>query len=166
MTAKIMEAGGCLCGGLRFQTCAQPVRVTLCFCKFCQRATGSTHMVEPIFQKSDFEVMVGEPAVYSIQSSGSGKQVSVHFCPQCGTKICLSFERFPNVVGVYAGAFDNPSWFDRLPETTACLFLDSAAVGAIVPAGVPVYRQHRLAPDGLPNEAIVFEAPYQVKLAE
>ncbi|UPT63003.1 MAG: GFA family protein [Hyphomonadaceae bacterium JAD_PAG50586_4] len=142
------------------------MRLTLCYCRFCQRATGSTHMVEPIFQKSDFEVTDGEAAIYSLQSQGSGKQVHVHFCSRCGTKICLRFERFPDVVGVYAGAFDNPSWFDSTPETTACLFLDSAAAGAIVPAGVPVYRQHRSGPDGLPNEAIVFEAPHQVKLAE
>lgn len=120
-------------------------------------------MVEPIFRRSDFEVVAGAPQIYSLQSSGSGKQVDVHFCAQCGTKIYLGFERFPDVVGVYAGAFDNPSWFDRSPETTACLFLNSAQAGSLVPAGVPVYREHRAAPDGSPNEAVVFDAVFEVR---
>jgi hypothetical protein len=162
----IAEAGGCLCGALRFEVRAQPVRLTLCYCTFCQRATGSTHMVEPIFLKSDFDVAAGEPSTFSLQSSGSGKQVTVHFCARCGTKIFLSFERFPTVVGVYAGAFDNPSWFDRSPASTACLFLDSAAEGAILPAGVPVYRQHRSAPDGSPNAPTIFETPHVLKRPE
>lgn len=120
-------------------------------------------MVEPIFQKSDFEVGAGDATTYSHKSSGSGKQVHVHFCTQCGTKIFLTFERFPGVVGVYAGTFDNPSWFDRSLETTACLFLDSAQAGALVPAGVSVFREHRSAQDGTLNEALVFDTPHEVK---
>lgn len=158
--------GGCLCGALRFRTRAQPVRLTICYCKFCQRATGSSHMVEPIFGQSDFEVITDRPTVFSLVSSGSGKRVDVHFCARCGTKINLTFERFPDVVGIYAGTFDDPSWFDRTPETTACLFLDSAAVGALVPAGVLVFHQHRLASDGSLNEALTFEAPFEVQSKE
>jgi hypothetical protein len=163
MTAKISQQGGCLCGALRFQARAQPVRLTLCYCRFCQRATGSSHMVEPIFNESDFEVIAGSSTIYSLTSSGSGKQVNVQFCAQCGTKICLTFERFPSVVGVYAGAFDDPSWFDRSPETTACLFLDGAQAGALVPAGVRTYREHRTAHDGAPNETVVFDTPFEVR---
>lgn len=121
-------------------------------------------MVEPIFQQSDFEIVNGNPTIYSLRSSGSGKQVHVHFCPQCGTKICLTFERFPNVAGVYAGTFDNPSWFYRSPESTACLFFDSAQDGALFPAGVNVFREHRTAQDGSANEALVFDTPVEVKV--
>ncbi len=163
MTAKISQQGGCLCGALRFQARAQPVRLTLCYCRFCQRATGSSHMVEPIFNESDFEVIAGSSSIYSLTSSGSGKQVNVQFCAQCGTKICLTFERFPFVVGVYAGTFDDPSWFARSPETTACLFLDGAQAGALVPAGVRTYREHRTAHDGAPNETVVFDTPFEVR---
>lgn len=160
------QPGGCLCGALRFEARAQPVRLTLCYCAFCQRATGSSHMVEPIFRQSDFEVVTGTPKIYSLISSGSGKRVDVHFCDACGTKVCLTFERFPGVVGVYAGTFDDPSWFDRSPEITACLFLNNAQVGALIPAGVPVFREHRSTSDGNPNEPLVFDAPFEVKRRE
>jgi hypothetical protein len=119
-------------------------------------------MVEPIFNQSDVEVITGSSAIYSLTSSGSGKRVDVHFCARCGTKICLTFERFPCVLGLYAGTFDDPSWFDRSAENTACLFLDDAQTGALIPAGVRTYRQHRTAPDGSPNVTLVFEAPFEV----
>jgi len=158
--------GGCLCSALRFEARAQPVRLTLCYCTFCQRATGSTHMVEPIFRQADFEIVAGSPKIYSLTSSGSGKRVDVSFCPECGTKVCLRFERFPGVVGVYAGTFDDPSWFDRSPEITACLFLNSAQVGSLIPAGVPVFSEHRSKSDGSPNEPLLFDAPFEVKRNE
>jgi hypothetical protein len=141
---------------------AQPIHVTLCFCTFCQRATGSTHMVEPIFRRSDFAVVTGATSVFALQSSGSGKRVDVHFCATCGTKIFLGFERFPDVVGVYAGTFDNPNWFERPAEITACLFLDNAQDGAIIPAGVATYRQHRLSLDGSRPVATIYDAPFTI----
>src|SRR5689334_7856493 len=54
--------GGCLCGALRFATRGNPLRVTICHCKFCQRATGSAYMVEPIFEKTSLEITSGTPA--------------------------------------------------------------------------------------------------------
>jgi hypothetical protein len=165
-THPVASPGGCLCGELRFEACAQPVRLTLCYCTFCQRATGSTHMVEPIFLKQSFKVVAGVPKVYSLASSDSGKRIDIHFCANCGTKIYLAFERFPDVVGVYAGTFDDPSWFDRSPDLTACLFFESAMAGALVPAGVPVFRRHRSTMDGSPNVAQVFDFPIEVKKRE
>ncbi|HXI87256.1 MAG TPA: GFA family protein [Parvularculaceae bacterium] len=160
-----VHQGGCLCASLRFETRDQPLRLTLCYCSFCQRATGSSHMVEPIFHRSAFEVVAGAPKIYSARSTGSGKQVSVHFCPDCGTKICLTFERFPDVVGVYAGTFDNPSWFERKRDISACLFVGSAQEGALIPAGIPVFRAHRTADDGSPNTPEIFDAPFEIKRA-
>ena len=68
-----INQGGCLCGAVRYATSTQPVRVTYCHCKFCQRATGSAYMVEPVFLKADFEIVSGEPATYTQASAGSGK---------------------------------------------------------------------------------------------
>src|SRR6476469_7591491 len=78
-----LNEGGCLCGAIRYATSADPVRVTYCHCRFCQRATGSAYMVEPIFMKKDFEIISGEPATYTLASKGSGKQVTINFCSTC-----------------------------------------------------------------------------------
>jgi len=104
-----LNYGGCLCGAIRYATSADPVRVTYCHCKFCQRATGSAYMVEPIFLKPSLEIISGKPATYTLASQGSGKRVTINFCSTCGTKLFLAFERFPAALGVYAGTFDNPN---------------------------------------------------------
>jgi hypothetical protein len=119
-------------------------------------------MVEPIFPRPAIRMLRSTPTVYSLTSSGSGKRVDVHFCPRCGTKLYLGFERFPDVFGVYAGSFDDPSWIERAPDRMACLFLDNAQTGAIIPASVPVFRQHRMSADGVPDEPILFDAPFEI----
>jgi hypothetical protein len=42
------------------------------------------------------------------------------------------------------------------PETWR-LFLDDAPKGTLIPAGVDVWRQHRLDPEGAVREATVFD---------
>ena len=154
--------GGCLCGALRYRTTAEPMRVTVCHCRFCQRSTGSAYFVEPIFERSAFEVLAGTPDEYVHRSEGSGKQVLVNFCGTCGTKIFLGFERWPDIVGVFAGTFDDPNWFAIRAETAKHIFLDTARAGTIVPPGIDTFRRHATENDGTPNEATVFSEPHVI----
>ena len=96
----VRQEGGCLRASIRYQTLATPAGVTICHCRFCQHATGSAYMIEPIFRLEDLCVTKGTLSVYVLRSEGSGRLVRVHFCPTCGTKLCLSLERFPEVCGV------------------------------------------------------------------
>jgi hypothetical protein len=156
------HAGGCLCGAVRYERLADPVRVTICHCKFCQRATGSAYMVEPIFRLGDLRLVSGTPKVYELSSSGSSKRVQVHFCQTCGTKLYLTFERFAETCGVYAGTFDNPDWFAIHSDNTKHIFLDMARHDTILPAGIDVFGEHAILNDGTPLEPIVFQAPHVV----
>ena len=153
-----IHEGGCLCGQLRFRTTAAPVRVTICHCRFCQRNTGSAYMVEPIFGKQTFALVAGVPRTFEVISAGSGKRVTVHFCAACGGRTHLSFERFPEVVGVFAGCFDDPNWFARSGHTARHIFTSAAQHGTVLPPGVPTYPQHALESDGTPNEPIVLQS--------
>jgi len=152
-----VHEGGCLCGALRYATRGEPLTVTICHCRFCQRATGSAYMVEPIFRRAAFETTAGAPARYALRSAGSGKQVTAHFCPTCGTKTHLAFERFPNFIGVYAGTFDDPDWFPRPAKKVQHIFLDMAQRGVAIPPGLRTYRQHSLSNDGTPSQATAFD---------
>jgi hypothetical protein len=149
--------GGCLCGRIRYRVETDPLWVTVCFCSFCQRATGSTGMVEPIFDIGAFHVTAGAPRRYAHVSGGSGKLVHVHFCPDCGTKTHLTFERWPDRLGVYAGTFDQPGWFEFSPANSKFIFLDNAARGTLVPPGFKTYGQHAAGPDGTPLEPRVLD---------
>jgi hypothetical protein len=156
------QEGGCLCGAIRYAATSPPVRLTICHCRFCQRATGSAYLVEPIFQKTDFAVTSGEPKIYRQRSEGSGKMVDVHFCAECGTKLFLTFERFPDIVGVYGGTFDDPNWFDRSPENSKHIFLGVAQQGTVIPAGIKCFVAHSITNDGTSIEPQVFDEPHVI----
>jgi len=154
--------GGCLCGAVRYETVSDPLHVTICHCRFCQRATGAAYMVEPVFRLGDLRIVSGAAATYRHRSEGSGKMVSIHFCAACGTKLYLSFERFPEVCGVYAGTFDNPGWFEIRPDNAKHIFLEVARPGTIIPPGIKAYDQHATRNDGIPIDPVIFAAPHAI----
>ena len=159
-----VHEGGCLCGEVRFRTTTPPLRVTFCHCRFCQRSTGSAYLVEPVFTKADVLLTAGAPSVYGHRSEGSGKIVNVHFCARCGTKIYLTFERFPDVVGVYGGTFDDPNWFARSESTTKHIFLDMAQQGTVIPAQVNTFRQHAASSTGEAIAPTVYDQPHVIPI--
>jgi hypothetical protein len=117
-------------------------------------------MVEPIFDNDALSVLAGEASIYDHVSEGSGKVVHVHFCRDCGTKLWLSFERFPTVIGVYAGTFDDPCWFAIHPETSKHIYLGVARRDSIVPPGLPTYVEHATTNDGSLCEPTIFATPH------
>jgi len=119
-------------------------------------------MVEPVFRLKHLHVTKGTPSVFEVRSQGSGKMVRVHFCPTCGTKLYLTFERFPDTCGVYAGTFDNPNWFEIVPETSKHIFIEMARYDTILPAGVNAFAEHAIANEGDPNQPVVFDQPHVV----
>lgn len=158
--------GGCLCGAIRYEVTGNPIRVTYCHCKYCQRSTGSAFAVEPIFQRSKFKISTGRPTTYGHTSAGSGRRVTANFCSTCGTKLFLDLERVPDNVAVYGGTFDNPNWFERTPEISRHIFLNYAQKGTVIPAGYPTYCEFALNSDGTPAEPTVFNHPQIIDAAD
>ena len=115
-----------MCGAVRYEASAQPLRVTICHCTFCQRFTGSAFLVEPIFRKEDVVLTGTAPRTYDHHSDSSHKRVTLNFCERCGTTLYLSFERFPDIIGVCAGTFDDPNWFERGAGACRHIFTRSA----------------------------------------
>ena len=159
---SLME-GGCLCGAVRYEVSSKPKRLTVCHCRFCQRATGSAYMAEPIFDRDDLTIIKGAAKTYEHLSEGSGKRVYVHFCDTCGTKLFLSFERFAESIGVYAGTFDDPNWYACAKEDTKHIFLGVAQNGTLIPPGVNTFEAHAMKNDGSPLEPRVYSEPSVVE---
>lgn len=157
-----INKGGCVCGNLRYETDGDPDRIVFCHCKFCQRATGTAYLLEAMFSRTKFKLTSGRPAQYTLTSAGSGKQLTINFCPTCGTKIYLDLERVPNDIGLYTGTYDDPNWFERFGPNSKHIFLDYAQRGTLIHAGLPVFHEHINTPEGKPNQPIVFETPHQV----
>jgi hypothetical protein len=151
-----IHEGGCLCGAVRYKTTAEPQRVTICHCTFCQRFTGSAFLVEPIFLKTDLALTGEVPRTYNHRSDSSGKRVTLNFCGRCATTLYLDLERFPTILGLCGGTFDDPNWFDRGQDTTRHIFTRSIQKGVVLPAGIKTYELHALRNDGTPITPTVF----------
>jgi hypothetical protein len=119
-------------------------------------------MVEPIFEKTSFNITAGKPATFTQASAGSGKRVTINFCSVCGTKLYLELERFPTIYGVYGGTFDDPNWFGRSPEIIRHIFVDSARNGTVIPRGVETFRQHTMLNDRTPVAPNVFDEHHAI----
>jgi hypothetical protein len=119
-------------------------------------------MVEPVFRLEDMRVTHGFPMVHDLRSAGSGKMVHIHFCRNCGTKLYLTFERFADTCGIYAGTFDDPNWFAIGADNARHLYADVARHDTILPAGINVFSQHALRNDGAPCEPVTFDHPQVV----
>ena len=96
------------------------------------------------------------PRRYDHHSDTSKKRVTVNFCARCGTAVCLDLERFPEVLVLSGGTFDDPNWFDRGPGKCRHIFTRSAQEGVLLPPNVDTYPEHALQLDGTPNHPVVF----------
>jgi hypothetical protein len=110
MTAetKPVLTGGCQCGAIRFALMAAPVKVSICHCRMCQKASGAPFASFADIEKSDFSWTRGQPAAFK-----SSTIAERDYCRDCGTP--LSFRRIDGPrIEIMTGTFDRP---DRLVPT-------------------------------------------------
>lgn len=155
--------GKCLCGAVAYELTDRPARTTICYCRFCQRATGGAQMILPVAPLSSFAVTKGATRTYAHVSEGSGKKLHIHFCEDCGTKLYVTFERWPDMVGLYSGTLDDPSVAALDPANTKQIFVSSARPGTVIHAGIPAFWQHATTLDGTPQDPFVLSAPTAVE---
>jgi hypothetical protein len=99
--------GGCLCGAVRYTADAEPLLVTLCHCRDCQKFTGSAFAFLIVVPKTAFKV---QGALNTFTSSAdSGKPILRRFCPECGSSIVEEPTYRSDVVIINAGTLDDPA---------------------------------------------------------
>jgi len=105
---KPILTGGCQCGAIRFALTAPPIRVSICHCRMCQKASGAPFAAFADIEKSDFAWTRGRPAAFK-----SSTIAERDFCSDCGTP--LSFRRIDGErIEIMTGTFDRP---DRVIPT-------------------------------------------------
>ena len=110
MSAPPMIAGGCLCGAVRYEADAEPAWTAVCYCRDCQRASGSGYMPVMGVRRGALKV-TGELAEHTVTAIGGGPSTR-HFCPACGSTVLGGLEGPPEgTVSIYAGALDDPTLF-------------------------------------------------------
>lgn len=98
----------CSCGALSLICAGDPVSVSLCHCRECQRRTGSTYGIAAFFPRENVRVQ-GRTAAYRRQAD-SGYAVTQHFCPGCGSTVFWEPARKPDMIAVAVGAFADPDF--------------------------------------------------------
>lgn len=105
---KPVLTGGCQCGAIRFALSAPPVKISICHCRMCQKASGAPFASFADIEHADFAWTRGKPAAF--RSSSIAER---DFCRDCGTP--LSFRRIEGPrIEIMTGTFDRP---DRLVPT-------------------------------------------------
>jgi hypothetical protein len=103
--SKPVLTGGCQCGAVRFALSAAPVKISICHCRMCQKASGAPFASLAEIEHADFAWTRGKPAAFKSSSIAERD-----FCGACGTP--LSFRRIDGPrIEIMTGAFDRP---DRL----------------------------------------------------
>lgn len=151
--------GGCLCGRLRYTARQSPLWVTVCYCRFCQHATGADRMIEPIFDRAEFAFTKGTPDVFTLPSEGSGKNIHVHYCSACGTKLALTFARWADRPGIYVGTLDDPTVIQITGDNSKQIFVSEARPDTVIFAGLPTYSRHASENDGTPIKPLIPDEP-------
>jgi hypothetical protein len=75
----------CCCGSLRAETTGEPAFAAACHCMECQRRTGAPFGVSTYFAKE--QVRTKGPSKIYVRGSDSGREIELHFCPNCGSTV-------------------------------------------------------------------------------
>jgi hypothetical protein len=107
----------CSCGRLHLTAEGDPVRISMCHCLACQRRTGSAFGMQARFT-SDHVRVEGRSSEFVRTSDDGSKDITFHFCPECGATVFYICSDAPEVVAVPIGAFADPSF----PPPTVSVF--------------------------------------------
>jgi len=106
-------AGGCLCGGVRFELTEPPGAAGYCHCTRCQRRTGTAASAQARIDGRTLELQRGEELVKAWRHPGGGFEKC--FCRECGAHLFSRNPADPTQMSVRMGAFDGdpgarPAW--------------------------------------------------------
>ncbi len=95
--------GGCLCGKIRYQATAAPIRAVSCHCAMCRRHSGAAFLTFVHFAKEAFAWLGREPTRYR-----SSKYAERGFCPSCGSTMTMHEEVLQDRWQIALGSLDDP----------------------------------------------------------
>lgn len=97
------KQASCSCGQLSVKVKGEPVRVSICHCLACQKRTGSVFGAQARFEEANV-VIQGKASTY-VRRADSGNDVTLSFCPECGSTVYYRLSALPSMVAVPLGAF-------------------------------------------------------------
>lgn len=130
-----MREARCGCGKLRIKAEGAPTVVIMCHCEACQRRSGSPYGVGAYFNVSQTQIS-GDVHSYP-RPTDSGRTLTNHFCPSCGTTVYWEAESLPDHVGVAVGCFVDPDF----PAPQRSVFTKRKHAWLAIPDGAAVFDE-------------------------
>jgi hypothetical protein len=96
--------GGCLCGTIRYEARARPLRGVICHCSMCRKHSGAPALAFVHFPRGAFRWLGEEPKKY--RSSSFAER---GFCVVCGSTLSMHEEVIADRVQITVGSLDDPS---------------------------------------------------------
>lgn len=90
---------------MRYRLREAPVQLVFCHCSRCRKATGSAFAAVAPIAASSLELLDGEQAIRSYQSSPG---VHRQFCGDCGSPLYSRRDAQPELFRLRAGTLDTP----------------------------------------------------------
>ena len=135
--AEIVREGGCGCGALRYRVTGEPISVNNCHCKQCQHQTGSTSVVNALFEAECVTLLSGT-LTRNVVKAGSGGPHEIVRCSACGVAVWSHYPRFGKLaMGVRAGTLDDTSTL----RPDAVIFTAEAMPWVAFPPGIPKFER-------------------------
>ncbi|MEZ4315046.1 MAG: GFA family protein [Polyangiaceae bacterium] len=126
---KIRQAT-CSCTQLNAVTEGEPVRVSICHCRECQRRTGNVFGVQARFPRE--RVKVAGRFNRHARTGDSGERILFHFCPHCGSTVYYWAENAPETIGIPVGAFADRDF----PPPTFSVYEERMHPWVLLPEGI------------------------------
>ena len=130
--------GRCLCGYVTWRYDGDVGPASYCHCEDCRRSTGSAFNVGVRLDRADFRIATGTPKSFT-KRGDSGRELTRHFCPECGSPIFTSAPKHPDQVYVKAGTFDDPGLVRPAQQS----WVASAVWWRRIPPDLPASAQSR-----------------------
>ncbi len=93
-----------MCGTVHFEVSEPLLGAAYCYCKRCQRRTGTAFSTTALTEPGSFRVTTGEEAVNTYEPGDGGWNKS--FCSNCGGQLYTSNPDNPDLIAVRLGAVD------------------------------------------------------------
>lgn len=97
----------CSCGAVKAVCEGEPVRVSVCHCRNCQRRSGSSFAVQARWPAAQV-TLTGEMRDWVL--AGDESRATFRSCPVCSATIAYTIDSMPGVVAIPVGAFADPAF--------------------------------------------------------
>jgi hypothetical protein len=98
--------GGCACGAIKYEVSGEPVVMSDCQCRECQRDSGTGHQSHLTFNGAGVKLH-GVAAHWRMVGEG-GTIKERGFCPTCGSPVYMTFPEMPDLFIICPASLDDP----------------------------------------------------------